>query len=185
MPRSPSPGGAASCCRGGPRVPPGHYHTADNFTGRAETVREGALTQGTALAGPGWQALPQRAGWGRRTAPHRVRGAAAAAGSEVMVWPARRAAGGGWAAAGGGWASTARPSSSSSSRRLGSCTAITAPRRGGSCSSLAPAPQKRPAVRGRRLVPMSWFSFSRISSSFWYICGRRAEGRNWLLSNQG
>lgn len=129
MPRSPSPRGAASCCRGGPMVPPGHYHTSDSFTGRAETVREGAPTQGTALAGPGWQALPQRADRGRRTAPHRVRGAAAAAGSEVTVWPARRAAGGGWAAVGGGWASAARPSSSSN-RRPWSCAAITATRPG-------------------------------------------------------
>jgi len=46
-------------------------------------------------------------------------------------------------------------------------------------------PQKRPAVRGWRLVPVSRFSSSRISSSFWYICRRSAQGLKQLLNITG
>lgn len=157
----------------------------------------GGCFPGMAPPGPTVTEAERGGGSGEGAAPHLVRGAAAAAGSEEAAWPARRATGGGWAAAGGRRARAARPSSSGGSgrrRRPGPCAAIPAPRhvRGGPGGGPAPRcggreaaaagsptrlPQKRPAVRGRRLAPVSRFSSSRISTSFWYICGRRARER--------
>lgn len=47
-------------------------------------------------------------------------------------------------------------------------------REAAAAGSPARLPQNRPAVRGRRLAPVTRFSSSRISTSFWYICGRGA-----------